>query len=106
MRIAIRGAQLLRTVILARLLAPDDFGLMAMATITILLVESLSRTGFRNALVQFDRDIDDHIDTAWTVEVLRGVVLGGLVFAGAPLIGSFFGNEGSSRSYESSRCPW
>jgi O-antigen/teichoic acid export membrane protein len=93
MRIAIRGAQLLRTVILARLLAPDDFGLMAMATITILLVESLSRTGFRNALVQFDRDIDDHIDTAWTVEVLRGVVLGGLVFAGAPLIGSFFGNE-------------
>jgi lipopolysaccharide exporter len=92
MRIAIRGAQLVRTVILARLLAPDDFGLMAMATITILLVESLSRTGFRNALVQFDRDIDDYIDTAWTVEVLRGLVLGGLVVAGAPLIGSFFGS--------------
>ena len=92
MRLSIRGSQLIRTVILARLLAPDDFGLMAMATITILFVESLSRTGFRNALVQFDRDIDDYLDTAWTVEVSRGVILGGLILAGAPLIGSFFGS--------------
>jgi O-antigen/teichoic acid export membrane protein len=92
MRVTIRASQLIRTVILARLLLPDDFGLMGIAVITLLFLEMLSKTGFRNALVQMEGDAEEYMDTAWTVEVIRGAAMAALVAVGAPLVGAFFGS--------------
>ncbi len=85
-----RAAQMVKWAILGRLLSPDDFGLMAIATITLGLLEILSQTGYRQALVQSKDDIEDSIDTAWSVEFLRGLLVALVAFIGAPLIAGLF----------------
>lgn len=80
-----------RTVILARLLTPVDFGLMALALVVVGLAQSLSTTGFRQALIQRRDDIDEYLDTAWVAGIVRGVVLAALVALMAPLAGGIFG---------------
>jgi O-antigen/teichoic acid export membrane protein len=63
---------------------------MAVAVITLLMLESFSRSGFNEALIQKKDDIDAYLDTAWIVEISRGLLTGALVLLGAPLIASFF----------------
>jgi O-antigen/teichoic acid export membrane protein len=81
---------LLKIAILGRLLAPDDFGLMAIAILTLKWLEFFSETGFNKALVQHQGDIESLLDTAWLVQLARGVVLAILLFIMAPMIAYFF----------------
>jgi O-antigen/teichoic acid export membrane protein len=84
---------LIRTVILARLLAPEDFGLMGIAVLAINTLETFSKTGFEQALIQKKEDIRSYLDPAWTVQVIRSLILFCLLFAGAPLVALFFKNQ-------------
>ncbi|MBU0635275.1 MAG: lipopolysaccharide biosynthesis protein [Candidatus Omnitrophica bacterium] len=77
-------------VILARLLAPNDFGLMGIALLALGIFESFSKTGFQAALVQKKGRIDEYLDTAWTLQAIRGVVLFATLFFAAPFFGAFF----------------
>lgn len=81
-----------RTVVLANLLTRSDFGLMGIAMLVIGFLTSFTQTGFNSALVQNKRGLDEtYLNTAWTIEALRGLALAGMLVAGAPLIGDFFG---------------
>ena len=91
LRVFRRGFEFVRTIVLARLLAPEDFGLMGVALLAMSALESFSQTGVQQALIQKDEDIDEYLDTAWTIQVIRGLVIAGILFFGAPLVGSFFG---------------
>lgn len=91
LRIAIRILILVRTVILARLLVPEDFGLMAIATLSILLLDQLTQPHFESALVQRRGNIGEYLDTVWTVQVIRAAFVAGLLLLTAPLIAQFFG---------------
>lgn len=87
-----RVLRLVRVGVLANLLAPDDFGLMGIAMLVIGLVTSFTQTGFISALVQNKRGLErTYLDTAWTVEVGRGLGVAALMVLGAPLVGEFFG---------------
>ena len=81
---------LVRTLVVARLLAPHDLGLMGVALVALAFTDLTAQTGFRIALIQKKGDIKPYLDTAWTMEVLRGLVLGGAMFAAAPFIAAFF----------------
>jgi lipopolysaccharide exporter len=75
-----QGERLLGVVsisILARLLSPSDFGLVAMGTSVAALVEVIAAFGFDWALVRLPNPTREHYDTAWTLRVLCGA----LVFA-------------------------
>lgn len=87
-------AQILRAFLLARILSPSEFGLMGMALIVIYLAESFTETGFYRALVQKKDRAEDYLDTVWTVGVLRGALIGALVWATAPWAGAFFATPG------------
>lgn len=76
--------------VLARILAPEDFGVMAIGLIAIETLELFSDPGFKQALVQRAGDIDEFLDTAWTVGIGRGFLLGAILLAVAPLVGAFF----------------
>jgi O-antigen/teichoic acid export membrane protein len=80
----------LRTVILARLLAPDDFGLFGTAMLVLSILETFSQTGINVALIQNKEDIKPYLDTAWTVQVIRGIVLGLVLYFISPYISIFF----------------
>jgi len=91
LRIFHQGFEFIRTIVLVRLLVPEDFGLMGIALLAMSALENFSQTGVRQALIQKEGDIKDYLDTAWTIQVIRGGVIASVLFFGAPLVGTFFG---------------
>jgi len=81
---------LARIIIIARVLAPHDFGLMGIALLTIGILEVFSQTGFQSALIQKKKDIKSYLDSAWTVSILRGFVLFTILYFLAPCAALFF----------------
>jgi len=90
LRITERIFGLIRTIILARLLAPEDFGLFGIAMLTMGILETFSQFGITSALVQKKENTEDYLDTAWTIQVIRALVLAFILFIIAPYIASFF----------------
>jgi len=90
LRITNRLFHLIRTIVLARVLAPSDFGLMGIALLTMSALQTFTQTGFQAALIQKKGDIRDYLDTAWTISALRGLVLFAILFLAAPYIALFF----------------
>jgi O-antigen/teichoic acid export membrane protein len=79
-----------RLLILARLLVPDDFGLLAIAVTGVGFFASVTDLGMIPALVQ-GREIDEKwYDTAWTIGLARALGITVIVALFAPLIGKIF----------------
>lgn len=96
-RWAMRLIGLVSTMILARLLAPDDFGLIAMVMLSYGLLETISYAGVDLALMRAGADTRAHYDTAWTVQVLQGLFIAGCLVIAAPFVASYF-NEPRAQS--------
>lgn len=90
LRVFNRGFSLVRIIILARLLAPEDFGLFGIAMLALHALQTFSVTGLDQALIQKKGDIKTYLNSAWTVQVIRGFVLAVILVAGAPLVAIFF----------------
>lgn len=84
LRITGRTFRLIRLIILARILAPHDFGLMGIALLTVATLETFSQTGLQAALIQKKDSADAYLDAAWTVLILRGFILFTILFFIAP----------------------
>nr|WP_179210334.1 lipopolysaccharide biosynthesis protein [Crenothrix polyspora] len=85
-----RSIGLVSTIILARLLEPGDFGLVAMATAFLGLLTLLTSFSFDVALIQ-KQDADRHLyDTAWTFNVIFGVLLALVLVATAIPLAQFY----------------
>jgi O-antigen/teichoic acid export membrane protein len=67
------------TLILARLLVPADFGVVAMAMSVIAVIELASAFSFEIALIQKPHPQREHFDTAWTLNILLGLGCGLLI---------------------------
>lgn len=89
-RWAIKGIGFLNTVIMARLLVPEDYGLVAMAMLVVSFVQALMDFGAANALLRKDKVSRDEIDSAWTLRVLQSLGVGLLLVVAAPLAASGF----------------
>lgn len=93
MRWAIRGIGLVSTVILARVLMPADFGIVAMGMLVVSLLEVLSSLGVDVALICKSNPQREHYDTAWTFKILQGTVIATVIFLASPLIAAYFGDD-------------
>ena len=85
-----RGLGLIRLVILARILAPADFGLMGIALLAMATLDTFSQTGFDAALIQKKEDVESYLNSAWTITIIRGIVLFVLLYLVAPYVATFF----------------
>src|SRR5436190_2847605 len=82
---------LLATAVLARLLTPSDFGLVALALTFIGLLDSLSTFGLGEALVvQKDEELAERADTAFLWSIGFGFTVSAAIAACSPLIARFF----------------
>ena len=90
MRWAIRSIGLVSTAILARLLTPADFGLIAMAMLFIGLLEVFSSFGVDLALIRDHKANREHYDTAWTFKLIQGVALAVIMVFAAPYLALYF----------------
>lgn len=82
--------QLVVLAVLARLVSPAEFGVMSAALAVIGLSAIVSQLGMGPALVQRHDLEPRHIDTGFVTSVLLGVLLGGLIWAAAPMAAAFF----------------
>ena len=80
-------------IILARLLSPVDFGILGLATLSINFLNVFSETGIESALIQRDKIGRPELDTAWTIGIIRGLVLFSLLFMSSGWFASYFGNS-------------
>lgn len=85
-----RGLGLVSTMILARLLVPEDFGLIAMAMSLVAVLEMFGAFGFDMALITNPTAERRHYDTAWTFNVLFGLVCSLVLLAIALPAANFF----------------
>lgn len=75
MRWCVRLIGLVSTMILARLLTPQDFGVVAMATVFVGFIELFSFMNFDLALIRLTDADRSHYDTAWTLQAILGLGL-------------------------------
>lgn len=79
------------TIVIARTLSPEDYGLMGMIVIFISLGQMLMQSGFSMALVQKKETTQDDLSTAFWFNVLTAGVIYVILFLSAGGIASFFG---------------
>jgi len=89
-RWATRLIGLVSTVILARLLAPEDFGIVAIALIAVGLLETVGYAGVDLALMRPGANSREHFDTAWTIQIIQGLLIAVLLVVVAPWVGQLF----------------
>mgnify|MGYP001254972228 CR=1 FL=1 len=90
LRITDRIFGLIRTIILARLLSPNDFGVFGIALLALSALDTFSQTGFKQALIQKKEETKDYLNTTWTVGVIRALFIAVILFFLAPLAANFF----------------
>jgi lipopolysaccharide exporter len=83
---------LLTTVLLARLLAPEQYGLVSLALVLIAYAEAVADGGVAQALVYL-RPSRATVRAAVACSAVFGIVLAGSGVLAAPLVGSFFGRQ-------------
>lgn len=79
------------TVVLARLLSPEDFGLLGMAMVVISVAHIFSEAGLQSALVQRKDCSSLTYDSVFFLNIILGCIVGVIVFLLAPMISNFYG---------------
>ena len=82
-RLGMRVLGLTSTLILVRLLAPADFGLIALATGFVQSVDGLMSLGTEEAVIREAAPSRSVYDTAFTLNALRGLVASSFVVVAA-----------------------
>jgi O-antigen/teichoic acid export membrane protein len=86
---------LIKLLILARLLAPSDFGLLGVAFLIIATLDTFSQTGLDTALIQMKDDIKEYLNTVWSISIIKGLILYAILFISAPYVAVFFNSPES-----------
>ena len=85
-----QGITFIVSVILARLLLPTDFGLIAMLSIFIAIGRTLIDSGLNQSLVRATHPTQEDFDTVFIFNLIGSVVIYFVVFFTAPLISNFY----------------
>ena len=74
------------TLLLARLLVPADFGLVAIATTITAIIMSVTELSLSSALIHHKNPQDDHFHSAFTLNLVRSLLIAGVILiAAAPI---------------------
>lgn len=88
-----KSFDLITLVILTRCLLPQDFGLVAMALTFIQIAEAIFDVPLVNVLLRLKTIHRQHLDTLFTLSLLRGLALAVLMCALSVPVASFYGDE-------------
>lgn len=93
-RIFAQGISFMVSIVLARILVPEDFGVVSMVTIFFTLANVLISGGLNTALIQKKNADREDYSTVFTVSLLMGIFLYGLLFFMAPRIAKIYRQPG------------
>ncbi|HEV2677309.1 MAG TPA: oligosaccharide flippase family protein [Aliidongia sp.] len=89
-RLGTRGLGVISTLILAHVLVPQDFGVVAIATTYVTAFDAISAFGLQDAIIRIGGSGEKLHDTAFTLSIVRGALNAAIVVLTAPLAASFF----------------
>jgi lipopolysaccharide exporter len=84
---------LVSTLILARVLVPDDFGIVAITMLALGFVEIFATTGSQHYILQKDHVNEEILNTAWSIDLILKSSVALILFILAPFIANYYGNE-------------
>lgn len=82
--------QLIIGIIIARILSPDDFGIIGMTAIFMAIANTLLDSGFGNALIQNRERNETDYSTAFYFNTIVGIILYLILYFSSPLIAEFY----------------
>jgi lipopolysaccharide exporter len=86
-----RALTFIAVLILARLLAPADFGVVAATTVYIAVIEVISDVGMKATVIyEQERGISERVQTAFTLNLAVATLLAAIGVAFAPVVAGFF----------------
>jgi len=86
----IKALGFINTVIMARLLLPEDYGIVAMGMLVVGLIQTFLDFGPATALLRKAEVTRDEIDSAWTLGVIQGLAAGLALLLALPLALEYF----------------
>ena len=89
-RFSVQGVQFALGIIMARLLLPDDYGLIGMLSIFIAISQSFIDSGFSNALIRKQNRTETDFSTVFYFNIIVGIVFYFLLFFTSPYIAAFY----------------
>ncbi len=92
--VIIRVIGLLSVIITARILKPEDFGLVSIALSSVVIAEVIANVGVKAALVSHPSPTREDYDSAWTIQLIANLLIGIVtaIFV-APAVSNFFQRE-------------
>lgn len=91
--VAGHGVTFIVSVVLARLLTPEHYGLIGIIAIFTAVCQTLIKAGFTTALIRKKDATDDDYNTVFIVNLVMSILLYAVIFLCAPFIAEFFHNE-------------
>lgn len=89
-RVSSRIISLLRTMILARILIPAQFGVFGIISLVLTFLDIVTEAGVTFVLVKEKEMDEDYINTAWIISIIRGVLISLFIILTSSAIASFF----------------
>lgn len=88
-----QGLRFISVIILARLLFPEDFGVVALVSIVTTVLLRVVDVGFNEAIIQRKDVTESHLSTAFWIVLATGIALCGITVLLSPFISTLFNNE-------------
>lgn len=89
-RWGIRLVGFFNTLVMARLILPEDYGIVAMAFLAVGLIQSLLDVNAAAALVRKDKVTRSEVDSAWTLKGIQGLIMASVMLVSVPLVDMYF----------------
>ena len=89
-RLVQRGIGIFSFLILARILTPEDFGIVSIATLLVFLCDILSETGAQQYIVHKEVVDDNDLNTSWTLGIILKSLLAIVLILASPFVASFY----------------
>ena len=89
-RFSLQGVQFVINIIMARLLLPSDYGIIAMLAIFLQISQTFVDSGFTNALIQRKERTEVDFATVFYFNIVIGIVFYGVLYFSAPWIADFY----------------
>jgi teichuronic acid exporter len=89
-RFSVQGVQFFLTIIIARLVAPEDYGLIAMLAIFLAIAQSFIDSGFSNALIQNQVRSETDCSTVFFFNIFIALVFYFILYFISPAIANFY----------------
>lgn len=92
-RFSVQGAQFVLGMIIARLVAPSEYGLIAMISIFLAVAQTFIDSGFSSALIQKKNRTEDDFSTVFYFNIVISLFIYLLLFILAPSIANFYNEQ-------------